>query len=385
MVSRNVAWVMLSGTVVWQGCWGQREDIRVRLGAKVPGVLALDASVELCGLRKLRLMRTRRVFLFLSFLVLPLALWWGNRDVPPAPQARPTLLAHRGIAQRFDERGVQNDTCTAERMLPSDHALLENTLPSIRASFEAGADIVEIDVHPTTDGQFAVFHDWTLECRTNGRGETRARTMAELKRLDVGHGYTADGGKSYPFRGRGVGLMPSLDEVLTTFPARRFLINVKSRDATEGTRLAAALTKVPPAQRRGLTVYGGNEPVAEVRRLLPDVRTASRASLKACLLRYAALGWSGHVPESCRRSMVLVPVNTALLFWGWPHRFQQRMEREGSEVVAIGPYGGGFTTGIDTPGDLARLPQNYAAGIWTNEIAWLARAMRERGLNPTQR
>jgi len=288
------------------------------------------------------------------------------------------LLAHRGVAQRFDDRDLRNDTCTAQRMLPSNHALLENTLPSIRASFEAGADVVEIDVHPTTDGQFAVFHDWTLECRTNGRGETRAHTMTELKRLDVGYGYTADGGRTYPFRGQGVGLIPSLDEVLTTFPGRRFLINVKSRDATEGTRLVAALGKYPAAQRRAVAVYGGDEPVAEVRRLLPDVRTASRATLKSCLLRYVALGWSGHVPESCRRSIVLVPVNMTFLVWGWPHRFQQRMRGAGSEIVAVGPYAGGFTSGIDKPEDLSRLPENYAGGIWTNEIAWLSRTMRER-------
>lgn len=47
-------------------------------------------------------------------------------------------------------------------------------------------------------------------------------------------------------------------------------------------------------------------------------------------------------------------------------------------MVAVGPYGGGFTSGIDTPDDLARLPENYAGGIWTNEIARLARAIRDR-------
>lgn len=324
-------------------------------------------------------MRLRRRFLIpLAILAIPLALWVGNRDIPPAANARPTLLAHRGIAQRFDERGVQNDTCTAQRLLPSNHALLENTLPSIRASFEAGADVVEIDVHPTTDGQFAVFHDWTLDCRTDGHGETRAHTMAELKRLDVGYGYTADGGKTFPFRGQGVGLMPSLDEVLAAFPGRRFLVNVKSRDVTEGTRLAAALGKYPAEERKAVAVYGGDEPVAELCRLLPDVRTASRASLKSCLLGYMAFGWSGHVPESCTRSIVLVPVNTKFLVWGWPHRFQQRMAAAGSEIVAVGPFTGGFTAGIDSPADLARLPDDYTGGIWTNEIAWLAQALSKR-------
>ena len=72
-----------------------------------------------------------------------------HREGPPA------LLAHRGVAQRFDERDLKNDTCTAARMLPPTHDYLENTIRSMRAGFEAGADIVELDVHPTTDGEFA--------------------------------------------------------------------------------------------------------------------------------------------------------------------------------------------------------------------------------------
>lgn len=92
---------------------------------------------------------------------------------------------------------------------------------------------MEFDVHPTKDGQFAVFHDWTLECRTDVEGVTRDHTMEELKQLDIGYGYTADGGKTYPFRGKGVGLMPTLDEVLVAFPKQSFLIHIKSDDPLE--------------------------------------------------------------------------------------------------------------------------------------------------------
>lgn len=211
------------------------------------------------------------------------ALWAFNTDrFAEAPGGPPTLLAHRGVAQRFDERGVVNDTCTTARMLPPVHGYLENTLPSIQAGFAAGADLVEIDVHVTTDGQFAVFHDWTVDCRTEGQGETRAHSMAQLKQLDVGYGYTADGGRTFPFRGKGVGLMPSLAEVLAAFPDRRFVINVKSRDPAEGRALAAALLKYPPAQRARLVVYGGDEPVAEVRSRLPEVRTHGACARAEC-------------------------------------------------------------------------------------------------------
>ena len=135
----------------------------------------------------------------------------------------------------------------------------------MRAGFAAGADIVELDVHPTTDGEFAVFHDWTLDCRTDGHGVTREHSMAYLKKLDIGHGYTADGGKTFPFRGKGIGLMPTLAEVLAAFPQARLLINVKSRDPSEGEKLAAVLNKLPAERRAQIMVYGGDEPVEIVR------------------------------------------------------------------------------------------------------------------------
>ena len=44
----------------------------------------------------------------------------------------------------------------------------------MRAAFDSGADVVELDVHLTPDGKFAVFHDWTLDCRTDGIRRHRA-------------------------------------------------------------------------------------------------------------------------------------------------------------------------------------------------------------------
>src|SRR5207248_7119045 len=145
------------------------------------------------------------------------------------------------------------------------------TIRSMRASFDAGADVVELDVHPTTDGEFAVFHDWTLDCRTDGQGVTREQSMAKLKMLDIGYGYTADGGKTFPFRGKGIGMMPTLTEVLAAFPEQRLLINVKSRDPSEGDKLAAVLNKLPAARRAQIMVYGGDEPVEVVRQQTPEI------------------------------------------------------------------------------------------------------------------
>lgn len=323
-------------------------------------------------------MRSRRGAMIFAALAAGAALFAANSSsLAPAPGTAPTLLAHRGIAQRFDTAGLGGDTCTAARMLPPRHPYLENTLASMRASFAAGADVVEIDVHPTTDGRFAVFHDWTLDCRTDGAGVTREHSMAQLKALDIGHGYTADGGRTFPFRGKGVGLMPALDEVLEAFPGRRFLVNVKSNDADEGERLAAFLAALPEPSRARVMVYGGDAPVARLRERLPRVAAMSRTLLRACLLRYAAYGWSGIVPAACANMPVFVPINIAPWLWGWPNRFLARMRAAGSEVYALGPYHGGFSAGLDSAQDLARLPRGYGGGIYTDEIVAVARWLRE--------
>jgi glycerophosphoryl diester phosphodiesterase len=186
---------------------------------------------------------------------------------PIGPQL--VLVAHRGLAQDFDRTGLTNDTCTAARMRPTSHTYLENTIASMQAAFDYGADFVELDIHPTTDGHFAVFHDWTVDCRTNGTGVTREHTLASLQALDIGYGYTPDGGQTYPFRGKGVGLMPSLEEVLMIFPNRNLIINVKSNDPQEGKRLADRLADLPAERQQQLMVYGGDRPVSIIRRRLP--------------------------------------------------------------------------------------------------------------------
>ncbi|MBR0715932.1 glycerophosphodiester phosphodiesterase family protein [Bradyrhizobium liaoningense] len=307
-------------------------------------------------------------------LVITAGIYANNTSLLASHRAdKPVLLAHRGKAQRFDEQGLTNETCTAARMLPPTHDYLENTLPAIRAGFDAGADIVELDVHPTTDGAFAVFHDWTLDCRTDGHGVTREQTMASLKTLDVGYGYTADNGRTFPFRGKGIGMMPSLADVLETFPDRRLLINVKSRDPGEGEKLAAVLNNLPATRRSRIMVYGGDEPIEALRARAPEIRTISRSAIRSCLVRYIGYGWTGLVPQTCHNAMVLVPINVAPWLWGWPDRFLDRMRGANSVVFVLGPYHGGeFSTGIDTPELFARLPRHYSGGILTNEIDMVA-------------
>jgi glycerophosphoryl diester phosphodiesterase len=320
----------------------------------------------------------RRIPIGLALFVAAIYLWNASWRVAP-PSGEPRLIAHRGVHQTFSREGLDNDTCTAERILPPTHEFLENTLPSMRAAFAAGADIVELDVHPTTDGRFAVLHDWTIDCRTEGSGETRSHDLAYLQTLDVGQGYTADGGKTYPFRGQGVGLLPALDEVFAAFPDRRFLVNFKSNEAREGDMLAAMLNDRPEWRPTVWGAYGGDAPTLRAAEMIPDLAAWSRRGMVDCLLHYIGYGWTGILPGPCRDTMVMVPINAAPYLWGWPDLFQQRLRNAGSEVILLGPYAPGDpgSAGIDTLEQLARVPQSFSGYLWTNRIELIGPALRQ--------
>lgn len=283
-------------------------------------------------------------------------------------EGTPLLLAHRGLAQTFTMKDITNETCTAERINNPEHPYLENTITSMDAAFKAGADIVEFDVQLTKDNNFVVFHDWTLDCRTNGKGVTREYTAKELQALDIGYGYTADGGKTFPFRGKGINLMPVLDEVLNHFPDRSFLIHIKSNDENEGVQMAAYLQKLPAKRIEQLAVYGGDKPIAAVKERIPSLRTMSKASMKKDLLTYIAIGWTGFVPSSLTHTELHIPEKVAPWLWGWPNRFLNRMDNADVRVIVVGGDGTGFSSGFDTPEDIERLPDDYTGGIWTNSI-----------------
>lgn len=64
----------------------------------------------------------------------------------------------------------------------------ENTFGGFRLAVEAGADGVELDVQRSADGAPVVIHDLTLDRTTDGTGEVRAHTWAELSGLNAGPG-----------------------------------------------------------------------------------------------------------------------------------------------------------------------------------------------------
>ena len=176
------------------------------------------------------------------------ALYLANASwLATAPSGEPTLLAHRGIHQTFSREGLGRDDCTATRIDPPTNPYLENTLASMRASFAAGADILEVDIHPTTDGDSPSSTTGRSTAAPRAAASPATRAWPICARSTSATATPHDGGRTYPFRGRGVGLMPTLAEVLRAFPDRQLLLNIKA--ATPMSRICWSPIFAPTACR----------------------------------------------------------------------------------------------------------------------------------------
>lgn len=88
----------------------------------------------------------------------------------------------------------------------------ENTSAAFAHAVDLGYTYLETDVHVTRDGILVAFHDALLERVTDGAGTLEELDAADLARVRVG----------------GREPVPTLAELVTTFPAARFNIDLKS-------------------------------------------------------------------------------------------------------------------------------------------------------------
>ena len=107
----------------------------------------------------------------------------------------------------------------------------ENTLVSLEQGLALGADGLEFDVRLTRDGHAVLMHDATLERTTNGIGAVSQQTLADLQKLDAGCRFSSDGGRTFPFRARGI-TIPTLESVLAAFRDVPFILELKTAEAS---------------------------------------------------------------------------------------------------------------------------------------------------------
>ena len=152
----------------------------------------------------------------------------------------------------------------------------ENTIEAFRLAAQSGARGLETDVHMTLDGRVVAIHDDSVDRTTDGTGLVREMTLAELKGLDAGYGFTPDGGATYPYRGKGV-RVPEIGEVFREFPG--LAVNIEIKEDQPGVEEALlGIIEEEGAEGRALVVSGRAWPVRRFRKLSGGrVRTGASA------------------------------------------------------------------------------------------------------------
>lgn len=126
---------------------------------------------------------------------------------PRPGEHRPLVFAHQGGEGRW----------------PS------NTMLAFRESAAIGADVLDTDMHMTRDGELVLIHDESVDRTSDGTGDVRDLTLAELRELDFGYHFTTDGGATHPYRGQGLGIV-TVDELFAEFDGMRFGIEIKQTE-----------------------------------------------------------------------------------------------------------------------------------------------------------
>jgi glycerophosphoryl diester phosphodiesterase len=156
---------------------------------------------------------------------------------------RPVIFAHRGACAHAPE----------------------NTIAAFELALAQHADAIELDVKLSADGYVVVVHDPTVDRTTDGHGRVRDLTLADLKALGAGKGFSG----AYPNE-----KIPTLDEVFEAVGKQTF-INVEltnystRRDALVET--VCMLVKKHQMQERVLFSSFLASNLTKARNFLPEV------------------------------------------------------------------------------------------------------------------
>jgi glycerophosphoryl diester phosphodiesterase len=148
----------------------------------------------------------------------------------------------------------------------------EETIEAWHSALDVGADVLEMDLHSTSDGVLVLLHDNRVNRTTNGTGRINELTYAEVSELDAGYNHTTDGGATYPFRGMGVKI-PTLEEVFLEFPDDFMVIEIKQEEPSIIDAFNALLTEYD--MRDKVVVASFDAPTIQAfRAAAPDVLTS---------------------------------------------------------------------------------------------------------------
>ncbi|ASJ72421.1 putative glycerophosphoryl diester phosphodiesterase 1 [Granulosicoccus antarcticus IMCC3135] len=199
----------------------------------------------------------------------------------------------------------------------------ENTEQAFELALGYGADVLEIDVRLSRDGQVVVTHDSRVERTCNGQGAVADQTLSELKRLDAAYNFTDLQGKHY--RDQGVRLI-TLDELFERFPTSRINVDIKDNSARAAQAVADSIKQANSYARVNVGSFHAAA-LGHFRDRAPEVTTAATQS-EVAKLYFLGRGKKHTLPFQ----FLQIPVS----YFGIPlatHSFIQAARSRGINVV----------------------------------------------------
>lgn len=191
-------------------------------------------------------------------------------DESTNPAQQPTAK-ERGLKHPFFTQAKNHPEVIAHR--GGNGQWPGETMYALQQAVNLKVDILEMDVHSTSDGKLVLMHNNTVDETTNGKGCVKNLTWSKLKELDAGHEWSADCGKTFPFRGLGI-KVPLLEEVFNAFPTMRMNIEIKQSDPS----IVEPFCKMiwdHHMEDKVLVASFKNSVLEEFRSLLPEAATSA--------------------------------------------------------------------------------------------------------------
>lgn len=142
----------------------------------------------------------------------------------------------------------------------------ENTLSCMTAGIAAGADMVEIDVHMSADGELIVCHDAKIDRTTDGKGRIEEMTAGEIRSCHIVDAVTGEVSDE---------VVPLLDEVMDLVDGEcSVLIEIKRKKMQyKGIeeKVVAAIRRCG-AERWAVVQSFNDSVLRNVHEIAPDIR-----------------------------------------------------------------------------------------------------------------
>lgn len=228
----------------------------------------------------------------------------------------------------------------------------ENSRHAFASAVRLGYRYLETDVHATRDGVLVAFHDFVLDRVTDRPGVLAELSHAEVKEARI----------------HGIDPIPTLDELLETFPAARFNIDAKADPAVD--LLAETIARHNAYDRVCVAAFGVRR-LHRLRRLLG--RPVASAASPVGVLVNRLTPW---LTRALNTSAPALQIPVSVLVRGQPTpvltpALLRAAHRNGKQV---------HIWTVDDSETMVRLIDSGVDGIFTDRIDTLKTVLTERGL-----